>query len=68
MINIRDVEDPLFLVLDKEHYNSLYHIIKANIKSVANEQRNTSRDLIDFIDKILNIQLPKAQVDLFTMQ
>ena len=49
--NIRDVEDPLFLVLDKEHYNSLYHIIKANIKSVANEQRNTSRDLIDFIDK-----------------
>ena len=44
-------EDPLFLELDKAHYNSLYHIIEANIKSVANEQRNTSGDLTDFIDE-----------------
>ena len=49
--NIRDAEDPLFLELDKEHYNSLYHIIEANIKSVANEQRNTSGDLTDFMDE-----------------
>ena len=41
--NIRDAKDPLFLELDKEHYNSLYHIIEANIKS---------GDLIDFIEKI----------------
>ena len=25
--NIRDAEDPLFLKLDKEHYNSLFHVI-----------------------------------------
>ena len=25
--NIRDAEDPLFLELDKEHYNSLFHVI-----------------------------------------
>ena len=49
--NIRDAEDPLFLELDKAHYNSLCHIIEANIKSVASEQRNTSGDLIDFIDE-----------------
>ena len=49
--NIRDAEDPLFLEFDKEHYNSLYHIIEANIKSVANEQRNTSEDLTDFTDE-----------------
>ena len=49
--NVRDAEDPLSLELDKEHYNSLYHIIKVTIKSVANEQRKTSGNLTDFIDK-----------------
>ena len=49
--NIRDAEDPLSLELDKEHYNSLYHVIKVIIKSVANEQRKTSGNLTDFIDK-----------------
>ena len=49
--NIPDAEDPLSLELDKEHYNSFQHIIKVNIKSVANEQRKTSGDLTDFIDK-----------------
>ena len=52
-MNIHDGEDPLFLELDKEHCNSLYHVIEASIKSVANEQRNTSVDLTDFIDQKL---------------
>ena len=52
-MNTHDGEDPLFLELDKEHCNSLYHVIEASIKSVANEQRNTSVDLTDFIDQKL---------------
>ena len=47
---IRDAEDPLFLELNKEHYNSLYHVIKTNIKSVVAKQRNTNGKVTDFID------------------
>ena len=50
MKKIQDAEDPLFSELDKEHYNSLYHIIETNIKSVAAEQRNTNGKVTDFID------------------
>ena len=50
MKKIQDAEDPLFLELDKEHYNSLYHVIETNIKSVAAEQRNTNGKVTDFID------------------
>ena len=52
-MNIHNGEGPLFLELDKEHCNSLYHVIEASIKSVANEQRNTLVDLTDFIDQKL---------------
>ena len=51
IMNIQDAEDPLFLELNKEHCNRLYHIIEANIKSVANEQRNTSGDLTNFSEE-----------------
>ena len=47
---IRDAEDPLFLELNKELYNSLYHVIETNIKSVVAKQRNTNGKVTDFID------------------
>ena len=50
MKKIRDAEDSLFLELNKEHDNSLYHVIETYIKSVAAEQRNTNGKVTDFSD------------------
>ena len=48
---IRDAEDPVFLELEKVHYNSLYHILESNIKSVLDEQLFSDSEATDFIDE-----------------
>ena len=41
----------IFLELEKEHFNSLYHIIDGNIKSIAAEQTTTECSTTYFIDE-----------------